>query len=177
MEKLLEVISFILQRSPSGRNRQELAKLIYLADGVFFQKYAKIITGQKYIHLEDSPYAMELNQALLHLKENRLIDVLPKLTETGIAGYLLIWVGPAHEEEIDLNRQEKRILRKVLENFKGKVYDENRVYPNLYENYVITPLFSEIKFNKDTMNTKIHFFKRKTLLNISGKIFKVLFSE
>ncbi|MEI1279073.1 type II toxin-antitoxin system antitoxin SocA domain-containing protein [Leptospira venezuelensis] len=177
MEKLLEVISFILQRSPRGRNRQELAKLVYLSDGVFFQKYAKVITQQKYIHLEDSPYPMELNQALLHLKENSLIDVTPKLTETGISGYLLTWVGTEHEDEIDLNRQEKRILRKVLENFKGSVYDENRVYPNLYENYVITPLFSEIKFSKETINTKIHFFKRKTLLNISGKIFKVLFSE
>ncbi|EMJ90400.1 PF13274 family protein [Leptospira kirschneri str. JB] len=177
MEKLLEVISFILQKSPNGRDRLSLSKLIYYSDGVYFQKNAKLITNQTYIHLEDSPCALDLQSALLHLRKNGLIDIRPRLTEKGISAFQIVWTGEPGEEAVDLNRQEKRIIRKVLENFKNAVYDENRVYPNLYENYIISPLFAEIPFSMDTLNTKIHFFKRKTLLNISGKIFKVLFSE
>lgn len=107
MEKLLEVISFILQKSPNGRDRLSLSKLIYYADGVYFQKNAKLITNQTYIHLEDSPCALDFQSALLHLRKNGLIDIQPKLTEKGISGFQIVWTGEPGEEVIDLNRQEK----------------------------------------------------------------------
>ncbi|WP_025176729.1 type II toxin-antitoxin system antitoxin SocA domain-containing protein, partial [Leptospira interrogans] len=113
MEKLLEVISFILQKSPNGRDRLSLSKLIYYSDGVYFQKNAKLITNQTYIHLEDSPCALDLQSALLHLRKNGLIDIHPRLTEKGISGFQIVWTGEPGEEAVDLNRQEKRIIRKV----------------------------------------------------------------
>ena len=68
-----------------------------------------------------------------------------------------------------------RILNKVLKAFKNGVRDEDKNYPNLYENYVITPIYGEIVFSEKTINTKIHIFKKKSLLSLSGKIFRVLF--
>jgi len=64
-----------------------------------------------------------------------------------------------------------------LKAFKEGVKNEDKQYPNLYENYVITPIFSEIIFSEKTINTKIHVFKKKSLLNLSGKIFRVLFES
>ncbi len=93
MEKLLEVISFILQKSLNGRDRLSLSKLIYYADGVYFQKNAKLITNQTYIHLEDSPCALDFQSALLHLRKSGLIDIKPKLTEKGISGFQIVWTG------------------------------------------------------------------------------------
>ncbi|MCE9500649.1 MAG: DUF4065 domain-containing protein [Leptospira sp.] len=173
MEKLSSVISFILQNSPGGRSRLELAKLAYFCDGVFFQHNSSIITDQKYVHLEDCPMPLQLLECLLHLRNENFIDVKPKLNGTGVSGFLIFNLK---QTEDLLSRDEKRIIRKVLEAFRRGVFDESKQYPNLYENYVITPLFSEIKITTDTINTKIHFLKKKSLLTISGRIFRVLFN-
>jgi len=173
MEKLSCVISFILQNSPAGRSRLELSKLAYISDGVYFQHHAAIITAEKYVHLEDCPMPLQLHESLLFLRNEGYIDVKPKLNGTGVSGFLIY-----NLKEIGdlLSREEKRIIRKVLEAFRKGVYDESKHYPNIYENYVITPLFSEIKFTTDTINTKIHFLKKKSLLTVSGRIFRVLFN-
>ena len=79
--------------------------------------------------------------------------------------------------EYTISKEEKRILNKVINAFPGSVVDENKQYPNLYENYVITPMFSEILITKQTVNTKIHILRKKSVLTLSGKIFRVLFEE
>lgn len=77
----------------------------------------------------------------------------------------------------NLEKEEIRILNKVLKAFKDGVKQEDKQYPNLYENYVITPIYGEIVFSEKTINTKIHIFKKKSLLTLSGKIFRVLFES
>ncbi|MCC6274565.1 MAG: DUF4065 domain-containing protein [Leptospiraceae bacterium] len=173
-EKLSSVISFILKKSLSGRGRIELSKLLYYCEGVYFQRHSNVITNQKYIHLEDSPYPYLLNETILEMKNEGYLDVQPKLTKNGVGGFLIVLVK---EYDDLLDKEEKRIITKVLEAYKNGVTDESKHYPNLYENYVITPLYSEIAFRTDTINTKIHFFKKKSLLSISGKIFRVLFND
>ncbi len=174
IEKLSSVISFILKKSPYGRGRIELSKLLYYCEGVYFQRHSEVITGQKYIHLEDSPYPHQMNEVILEMKDSGFLEVTPKLVKDGVGGFLIVLL-----KEFDdvLNKEEKRIITKVLEAFKNGVVDESKQYPNLYENYVISPLYSEIRFSTDTINTKIHFFKKKSLLSISGKIFRVLFND
>ncbi|MCZ8343250.1 MAG: DUF4065 domain-containing protein [Leptospira sp.] len=175
MEKLLHAILWILEKSPNGRTRLDLAKLLYFSDGVYFQKHAEMITRSRYIHLEDSPYPVNLNEALLFLREKGHIEAFPKVSGNGIQGFSIQFIKPS--EGLVLSREEKRVMMKVVEAFRGRVVDENRHYPNLYENYVVTPLFDEIPFNIERINTKIHVFVRKSLLNLSGKVFRVLFER
>lgn len=174
MDKIIHIISYILQNSTNGRRRLDLAKLIYYCDGVYFQKHVKIISQQKFMHMEDCPLPLDLDRSLLYMKNNGYIDVKPEINDNqGLSGFLLYNL---QETGDFLDKEEKRVIKKVLEAFKRNVYDESKQYPNLYENYVITPLFSEIMFSVETLNTKIHFFKRKSLLQFSGKIFRILFN-
>lgn len=175
MEKLFHAILWILERSPQGRSRLDLAKLLYYSDGVHFQKHAEMITKMDYIHLDDSPYPVKLNEALLYLKTEGFLDISPKIDGTGLSGFSLRYLKPM--EGYVLSKEEKRVLAKVSEAFRGKVVDESRHYPNLYENYVVTPLLEAIPFTVERINTKIHVLIQKSLLNLSGKMFRVLFER
>ncbi|MDZ4725666.1 MAG: DUF4065 domain-containing protein [Leptospira sp.] len=175
MEKLCHAILWILQKSPNGRSRLDLAKLLYFSEGVHFQKHARMITGGTYIHLEDSPYPVKLNEALLILIEKGTIDTVPLITAQGIQAFTLRFVKPL--EGLILTKEEKRVMMKVVEAFRGKVVDESRHYPNLYENYVVTPLYEAIPFAINRINTKIHVLIQKSLLQLSGKMFRVLFER
>lgn len=174
MEKLMQVISYILQESPGGRSRLELSKLLYYGDAVYFQHHAEIITGQRYIHTEDSPQPFEFHFALVELNRTGTIEVKISVEEGKLGSFRIFAKEP---REILLSKEEKRILNKVLNAFPGAVVDENKQYPNLYENYVITPIFSEIHINKSSVNTKIHILRKKSVLTLSGKYFRVLFEE
>ncbi len=175
MEKLCHAILWILEKSPNGRSRLDLAKLLYFSDGVYFQKHASMITAGVYIHLEDSPYPVKLNEALLYLREMEAIDTAPIISAKGVQGFVLRFIKPL--EGLMLTREEKRVIMKVVETFKGRVFDENRHYPNLYENYVVTPLYEAIPFLIERINTKIHVLMKKSLLQWSGKMFRVLFER
>jgi len=134
-----------------------------------------MITGGVYIHLEDSPYPVKLNEALLALTEKGTIDTVPVISAKGVQGFVLRFVKPL--EGLILTREEKRVMMKVVEAFRGRVVDENRHYPNLYENYVVTPLYEAIPFAIERINTKIHVLMKKSLLQLSGKMFRVLFER
>jgi hypothetical protein len=175
MEKLCHTILWILEKSPNGRSRLDLARLLFYSDGVYFQKHAEMITGNVYIHLEDSPYPVKLNEALLYLREKGCIDTSPVLSALGIQGFTLRFLKSM--ETSVLSKEEKRVIMKVLEAFRGKVVDESRHYPNLYENYVVTPLYEAIPFAIGRINTKIHVLMKKSLLQVSGKMFRVLFER
>ncbi len=174
MEKLKQVISYILKKSPSGRTRLDLSKLVYYCDGVFFQHYGTTITKERYIHLEDCPMAFNFYIAILELIQEEVLEVKLNVENGKIGNFTL---HSKTEKPIELKKEEKRIINVVLTAFGEKVSEENRHYPNLYESYVITSVFSEIPIKPETINTKIHFHKKKSLLSISGKIFRVLYEE
>lgn len=174
MDKFLQVISYILQESPRGRSRLELAKLLYYGDAVYFQHHGEIITGERYIHTEDSPQPFEFHRALAELSATGKIDVRISVEEGKIGSFRIF---SKENVEVTLSKEEKRILKKVLHAFPGSVTDENKQYPNLYENYVITPIFNEIQINKTSVNTKIHVLRKKSVLTLSGKYFRVLYEE
>ena len=173
MDKLSQVILYILQKKTEGYSRLDIAKLIYYSDGVHFQKHAKIISGQLFIHMEDTPLPVDLDKTIMKMKKEGLIDVKPEIHDGNLKGFLIFSTG---KETVSMIKEERRIIKKVLEAFKRGVYDESKQYPNLYENYVITALYSQIPFSVDTLNTKIHFFKKKSLLELSGKIFRIFFN-
>lgn len=170
----MQVISYILSESSQGRSRLDLSKLLYYGDAVFFQHHAEIITGERYIHIEDSPQPFQFYNAISDLVQNDKIEVKISVEAEKVGGFRLHSKNPM---EFTITKEEKRILNKVIKAFPGSVVDENKQYPNLYENYVITPMFSEILITKQTVNTKIHILRKKSVLTLSGKIFRVLFEE
>jgi len=174
VEKLMQVIYYILSESSGGRSRLDLSKLLYYGDAVFFQHHAEIITGERYIHIEDSPQPFQFYSAISDLVKNEKIEVKISVEAEKVGGFRL---HSKKTSEISITKEEKRILNKVINAFPGSVVDENKQYPNLYENYVITPMFSEIMITKQTVNTKIHILRKKSVLTLSGKIFRVLFEE
>ncbi|MBK6607718.1 MAG: DUF4065 domain-containing protein [Leptospiraceae bacterium] len=176
MEKLLSSIYYIIQNYPAKLDRKNLSKLLYYADGVFFQRHVDMITKEKYIRLEDGPELINLNLAIVHLIGNGILTVEPDITAISerIDKFYLRTISQMNS---NLEKEEIRILNKVLKAFKDGVKQEDKQYPNLYENYVITPIYGEIIFSEKTINTKIHIFKKKSLLTLSGKIFRVLFES
>ncbi len=170
----MQVISYILSESSQGRSRLDLSKLLYYGDAVFFQHHAEIITGERYIHTEDSPQPFQFYTAIADLVQKDKIEVKISVEAEKVGGFRLHSKNPI---EFSITKEEKRILNKVINAFPGSVVDENKQYPNLYENYVITPMFSEIMITKQTVNTKIHILRKKSVLTLSGKIFRVLFEE
>ncbi len=172
MEKLKQVISYILSESPTGRSRLDLSKLLYYGDAVYFQHHAQIITGETYIHTEDSPQPSQFLKAVSELVQKNKIEVKVHVEAEKIKGFRLF---QKETEKIDISKEEKRILNKVINAFPNSVVDESKQYPNLYENYVITPMFAEILITTQTVNTKIHILRKKSVLTLSGKIFRVLF--
>lgn len=174
MEKLQEVIYYIIKLYPNKLDRKNLSKLIYFSDGVFFQHHNQMITNEKYIHLEDIPGILNLNQALLNLVTGGFVTVEVDFSlETSKFDKFILKINL--EKPIQLEREEKRIINKVLKAFKNGIYDEDKKYPNLYENYILSPIFQEIPFKIERINTKIQIHKKKSLLNHSGKLFRVLF--
>lgn len=173
MEKLLLVISRILKKSPEGRSRIDVSKLVYYCDGVSFQRHIQTITRQRYIHLETHPEALNFSRAILELNKGGYLEVKLQMSDSMIHGFYMHFLKDYPGE---LTREEERLMNKVLIAFKSKVTDESRHYPNLYETYVISPLYSEIPFSAETVNTKVHFLKKKSLLTLSGKIFRVFFT-
>lgn len=174
MEKLIQVIYYILKKSPNGRSRIDLSKLTYYSDAVYFQHYGTTITNETYLHIEDSPQALSFFHALSGLIKNGLVEVQLKVEDGKIDGFQLFTKKDLY---LDLAKEEKRIINKVLNHFPSKVTDEYRHYPNLYETYVVSPMFSEIPLTLESVNTKIHFHKKKVLLPLHGKIFRVIFED
>lgn len=174
MEKLKQVIYYILKKSLKGRTRVDLSKLTYYSDAVYFQHHGTTISQETYLHLEDSPQALSFFHALSSLIKEGFIEVQLKVENGKIGSFELF---QKKDMPLNLEREEKRIINKVLSNFPDKVTDEHRYYPNLYETYVVSPIFSEIPLKIESVNTKIHFHKKKSLLSLSGKIFRVIFEE
>ncbi len=158
---------------PLNLDRKNLSKLIYFSDGVYFQHHSLMITNEKYIHLEDTTGILNLNLALLNLVTRGYVTVEVDFTpETSRFDKFILKTNL--DMQLNLVREEKRIINKVLKAFKNGVKDEDKKYPNLYENYILSPIFQEIPFKIERINTKIIIQKQKSLLNHSGKIFRVL---
>jgi hypothetical protein len=176
MEKLSEVIYYIIKLYPQKLDRKNLSKLLYFSDGVFFQHHGKLLTHEPYIHLEEVPSPINMNLAIMNLMSSSDLTVEVDFTTLG-QKFNRFFLRINKEMPVKLEREEKRIINKVLKAFKSGIIDEDRQYPNLYENYIITPIYGEIKFTKERINTKIQISKKKSLLNLSGKIFRVLFES
>ena len=175
MEKLQHAILFILEKSPNGRTKLDLCKLLYYADGVSYQKHKSMITNATYYHLEESPFPAPLFDTLVQMKKSNALTIEPFFSGEGIQGFRL--KQTQNSTHSLLTKEEKRILSKVLEVFKTKVESESSHYPNLYENYVVTPLYEEIPFREDRINTKVHVLSQKRLMEFSGKMYKILFER
>lgn len=174
MDKLFSAVFYIIQNFPGNLDRKNLSKLLYYSDGAYFQRHSEMITKEKYIRLEDSPELINLNLAIIHLIGNGIITVQPDIT--AISERIdKFYIKAISTMNMTLEKEEIRIINKVLKAFKSGVKEEDKSYPNLYENYLVTPIYGEIIFSEKTINTKIHIFKKKSLLTLSGKIFRVLF--
>jgi hypothetical protein len=159
---------------PLKLDRKNLSKLLYFSDGVYFQHHGEMLTKERYIRLENTPQMIKQNEILMEMVRDQIIIVEPDFTNLG-PNLDRFHFRILTYEEINLEREERRIINKVLKAFKKGIDDESKQYPNLYENYLVTPIFQEIPFNKHRINTKIQIHKKKSLLNLSGKIFRVLF--
>jgi len=87
MEKLCHTLLKLLEKAPHGRTRTELAKLLYYADGVFFQRHLQQITNSTYIHTEDAPEPLGLMEAIVALKAKGNLTLEPFFSGEGIQGF------------------------------------------------------------------------------------------
>lgn len=166
------VIYFLLRNSPEGRTKLELAKLLYYSDGVYFQRNGKMITNETYIRLESNPEPIRLHESLMYLSKNDLIFIQPIIKDDKLKE-IKIFCNKIISFQLELSEMRKII--KVTRTFHRGVFDEGKNYPNLYETYLVTPLYTEIPFTTTAINTKIHFVKKKRLIDLSGKLYRVDF--
>lgn len=174
MDKLLQVSYYLMTHFPEGMQRETLAKLVYYCDGIYFQRTGTTITGEKYLHIDNCPLPVRFNETIQFHVEHSYFQVRPSFNPQGQMRGFFLYTN--RNFALDLSKIECRKICKISKAFPdGKVENESLKYPNLYENYVLTPLYHEIKFSTELINTKIHFHKKKRLLKVSGNIFRVIF--
>lgn len=73
------------------------------------------------------------------------------------------------------NNKELKTLRYVTMLLGKKIQDESRIFPRLYEHYIITDLFSVVDFSSLPTERPPKMKKRRRLIAIGDKIYKILF--
>lgn len=146
---LISAILFICQKCPRPLSRVSLCKMLYYADGHFFQKYAKTISGCDYLHVEGSPQPVFFNEILQEMIAKKQMTIVPeikqKVTKEGMISVLngLIY-KPLCESFYAFKKEEEKVLLSVVKTFQGDLSLETRHYPNLYQQYVQTGLCQKI---------------------------------
>lgn len=147
--KLRAAILFFITRIPEKLNRVSLCKHLYYADGHFFQKYARQITENEYLHIEGSPQPVLFNEIMHTMVSEKEVEVIPLLVrKRGQTGNMVILKGLTYKANIEIpdvfTREELKVLNSIAMLFKGDLSLETRYYPNLYQYYTQTGLYEII---------------------------------
>ncbi|MDH5719923.1 MAG: Panacea domain-containing protein [Spirochaetia bacterium] len=151
--KLRAAVLFFINELPEKLDRIKLCKHLFYADGHYFQKYSKPITELPYLHVEGSPQPVFFNEIFHLMLAKGEIEVVPNIEkENSSEGRPLVMKGFVYKTSIlfeDLfSRDEKKVLKSIASLLKGSMMLETRYFPNLYQNYVQTPLYETIYFKE-----------------------------
>ena len=150
--KLRHAILFFINRFPEKLNRVMLCKYLFYADGHYYQKFKETITEFPYLHIEGSPQPLYFNE-LIHLLLNEgVIEVQPQITEeeregkkfTVLRGMSFI---SNQTEKNSFSRRELKVMNSVASLLNGSLALETRYFPNLFQAYAQTNLYSQIEFH------------------------------
>jgi hypothetical protein len=174
-QKIIYAILYFIENA-KGLNKYSLSKLLYYADAFHYQKYSTTITGKMYIHIEQSPIPEGMNELLCSMVLDKIIIVRPlvKKNEKNIE-MVFDAVLPGNLKIFSSN--EAKILRYISFLLGKKVQDESRVFPLLYEHYIITDLFTPINFEKIPKEKPPKMTRKRKLVEIGDKIYRILFES
>jgi uncharacterized phage-associated protein len=115
-QRLEDVITFLVSRTPKVLTRTALLKLLYFADLRSYEKKGRPITALKWIWHFYGPFAPAVYDALNAMNANDEVQVDVRLTPYGNPEYRLT-PGPAHGFYQVLNAAEHALLQDVLKEF------------------------------------------------------------
>ena len=149
--RLRSAILYFIARIPQKLTRVALCKLLYYADGHFFQKYQRTITENPYLHIEGSPMPLFFNEIMHDMINAGQIEVIPHVvTEMNDNQPIMVLKGLVYKALVDSNdkfqKPEKKVLSSVASVFQSDLSLETRYYPNLYQGYAQTDLYKQIVF-------------------------------
>lgn len=172
--KIIQSILFIV-RSSKDLNKYSLSKMLYYADALHYRKYSETITGKSYIHIEYSPIPKGMNEIVSYMITNKLLLVRPAIKNEKVTGMVFDNISGPNLKEF--SKKELKTLRYICFLLGKKIDDESRVFPRLYEHYIITDLFTEINFKTLPREKPPKISRKLRLIEIGDKIYKILFER
>lgn len=152
VERLQQAILFVCEKTTKPLNRISLCKMLYYADGHYFQKHKKTITKTNYLHIEGSPQPAFFNEILGEMLHAKQIEVSPiiqkKVTTEGIVTVMngLSYTCLQNYQADFFHRDEEKSLLSIVKTFQGDLSLETRHFPNLFQIYTQTGLCRVIPF-------------------------------
>ena len=160
-KKLRSAILFFIQRFPGKLNRVMLCKYLFYADGHYYQKFQETITEFPYLHIEGSPQPLHFNELIHSMLCEGAIEVQPQITEEERDGKKFTVLrgmsfNTAGHEKGTFSRRELKVLNSVASLLDGSLALETRYFPNLFQSYAQTNLYSQIKFHAFESGVRPH---------------------
>ncbi len=171
-QKIIQAILFIISNAPQ-LNKYSLGKILYYIDARHFQTNQATITGKGYLHIERSPLPVGMNEILAKMVSEGKILVKPSIKDGKVQAMVFEALQPPDTRVF--SRLEMKTLRTITTVLGRKIDDESRIFPRLYEHYIITDLFTEIDFSKLPSERPPKMDKKRKLIEIGDKIYKILF--
>lgn len=173
-DKILNAVLYIIPHSRS-LNKYSLGKILYYSDAVYFQRNQESITGLDYLHIERSPLPVGMNELLSYMVEEAMILVKPAI-ENGKVNAMVFEALKPFDNKV-FSKAEFKTLRSVTTLLGKRIDDESRIFPRLYEHYIITDLFRKIDFDKLPKERPPKLDRKRKLVEIGDKIYKILFER
>lgn len=149
--KLRAAILFFINKIPNKLNRVRLCKHLFYADGHFFQKYQRQITEFAYLHIEGSPQPIVFNEIICTMVNEKEIEIIPQVVTEMVGDTpTMVLKGFSYKALSSVpevfTKEEKKVLKSIASLFYGDLSLETRYYPNLFQQYAQTDLYSQIEF-------------------------------
>ncbi|MCS6985358.1 MAG: Panacea domain-containing protein [Leptospiraceae bacterium] len=147
--RLRSAILFFLNRLPEKLNRSALCKYLYYADGHFYQKSGYPLFEVPFLHGEDAPEPLFINEIFHKMIQKGELEIVPFVKTVAHEGkpitVLQGMVLRTRQQPADIfTREEKKVLTSIALTLAGDLSLETRYFPQLYQHYTGTGLYELI---------------------------------
>jgi len=127
IDKTREALAYLASKSPSGRDKYILCKLLFLADKYHLVRYGRTITGDRYFAMEHGPAPNRvLGQLDMLIEEPESVPALASLLKVDHAfRYPRISLA-RHTDFENLSESDKEALDEILTRHGSKGFPELR---------------------------------------------------
>ena len=126
-EKTREALAYLASRSPTGRDKYILCKLLFLADKYHLVRYGRTITGDRYFALEHGPAPNRvLNQLNMFIDEPESIPSLASLFKVDRSFRYPRMLLVQQTDFDNLSKSDIEALDATLERYGSKEFPELR---------------------------------------------------